>query len=133
MIEKWGYKLPNYPTDKGLRSACRAATKYCLIQDQSYIHCIDVQAPEGLLLDTLASFLPGKLTGVTTAGLHGLDYSWVTRTTLQLACPDANLIRWQWQCRIAMAMQDRWPALPSKLVSMAMQWPYWIPTLRCPS
>ena len=52
MVEKWGYRLPHYPTEKGKRSAHRAATKHCLIQDQSYINCIEVIASDDFLFDT---------------------------------------------------------------------------------
>ena len=60
MVEKWGYRLPHYPTEKGKRSAHRAATKHCLIQDQSYINCIEVIASDALLFDTLSSMVAGS-------------------------------------------------------------------------
>lgn len=32
MLERWGYKLPNYPNDKAYRACYRATAKHCLIQ-----------------------------------------------------------------------------------------------------
>lgn len=33
MVEKWGYKLPDFPNDKSYRACYRATTKHCLIQE----------------------------------------------------------------------------------------------------
>ena len=32
MTEKWGYKLPLHPNDKGARASYRASAKHCLLQ-----------------------------------------------------------------------------------------------------
>lgn len=42
MIEKWGYKLPKQPCDKSFRACYRATTKHCLLQDLSYMRCIEI-------------------------------------------------------------------------------------------
>ena len=60
MIEKWGYRLPHYPTEKGERATYRAATKHCLIQDQSYIHCIEITATKHVMINNLNKLIPSK-------------------------------------------------------------------------
>lgn len=42
MTEKWGFKLAESSCDKTFRSSYRATTKHCLIQDISYIDCIEI-------------------------------------------------------------------------------------------
>ncbi|XP_039300270.1 ribonucleases P/MRP protein subunit POP1-like [Nilaparvata lugens] len=42
MIEKWGYKLPNFPNDKSFRACYRACKEHCLLQDISYFSCIEI-------------------------------------------------------------------------------------------
>lgn len=49
MIEKWGYKLAKSSCDKTFRSSYRATTKHCLIQDISYISCIEICGPLDIL------------------------------------------------------------------------------------
>ncbi|XP_076063653.1 POP1 ribonuclease P/MRP subunit [Oratosquilla oratoria] len=49
--EKWGYKVPQSSTNKGHRAAIRAATKRCLLQDISYSCCVEVEGPEGVLVE----------------------------------------------------------------------------------
>lgn len=43
MIEKWGYKLAESSCDKTFRSSYRATVKHCLIQDISYMGCIEIR------------------------------------------------------------------------------------------
>ncbi|CAH1398627.1 unnamed protein product [Nezara viridula] len=50
MVEKWGYKLADFPNDKSYRACYRATTKHCLIQDISFYCCIELS---GLLNDIL--------------------------------------------------------------------------------
>ncbi|KAG5887847.1 hypothetical protein JTB14_005613 [Gonioctena quinquepunctata] len=45
MIEKWGYKLPNYGCDRGFRACYRATVKHCLLQDISYHSCVEIKGP----------------------------------------------------------------------------------------
>lgn len=44
MIERWGYKLPETSCDKSFRSSYRATSKHCLVQDMSFIGCIELVA-----------------------------------------------------------------------------------------
>lgn len=60
MLEMWGYKLPDYPTAKGERASCIAATKHCLIQDQSYLHCMEISAPKHIMIEKLRALIPCK-------------------------------------------------------------------------
>lgn len=45
MTELWGYKLPLKSCDKTYRSNYRASAKHCLIQDISYMGCIELSGP----------------------------------------------------------------------------------------
>lgn len=58
MTERWGYKLPLCPTDKGLRAGFRAATKFCMLQDHSYKHCLEILGPRERVVTTLQKTLP---------------------------------------------------------------------------
>lgn len=51
MIKKWGYKLPKSSCDKTFRSSYRATVKHCLVQDISYMDCVEIHGP----LDELKS------------------------------------------------------------------------------
>nr|CAG4644033.1 EOG090X07PD [Lepidurus arcticus] len=46
MAEKWGYKLPNYPNDRSFRACYRAIAKHCLLQDVSYLCCVELRGTE---------------------------------------------------------------------------------------
>lgn len=39
MVEKWGYKIPNFPNDKSFRACYRATSSHCFIQVK-YNHII---------------------------------------------------------------------------------------------
>ena len=43
MVEKWGYRLPDKPTDKGIRAAYRYASRYASIADISYFQHFEVR------------------------------------------------------------------------------------------
>lgn len=45
MVEKWGYKLAQSSCDKTFRSSYRAIANHCLVQDLSYIGCIEISGP----------------------------------------------------------------------------------------
>lgn len=45
MVEKWGYKLAQSSCDKTFRSSYRAIANHCLVQDLSYIGCIEIRGP----------------------------------------------------------------------------------------
>ncbi|KAF6030388.1 POP1 [Bugula neritina] len=58
MMEKWGCKLALCPTAKSERCAYRSIKSHCLIQDHSYIQCIELVAPKELMISTLDTVLP---------------------------------------------------------------------------
>lgn len=43
MMNRWGYKLAESSCDKTFRSCYRASSKHCLIQDISYIGCVEIR------------------------------------------------------------------------------------------
>lgn len=45
MIERWGYRLPLRSCDKTFRLNYRATTKHCLVQDISYVGCVELTGP----------------------------------------------------------------------------------------
>lgn len=49
MVSRWGYKLPWSPCDKSYRACYRATSKYCLIQDMSYLNTVQVCGPIDVL------------------------------------------------------------------------------------
>ncbi|OWF43056.1 ribonucleases P/MRP protein subunit POP1-like isoform X2 [Mizuhopecten yessoensis] len=66
MEEKWGYKIPIQPTDKSKRASYRSTKHHCLIQDHSYMCCIELKGPEHCLLDGLCH-MTNNSTGQTFA------------------------------------------------------------------
>ncbi|KAL4237001.1 Ribonucleases P/MRP protein subunit pop1 [Mactra antiquata] len=53
MIEKWGFKIPWKPTMKSERACYRATSKHCLLQDKSFMCCVELQGEEKNLLEGL--------------------------------------------------------------------------------
>lgn len=51
MTELWGYKLPLKSCDKTYRSNYRASAQHCLIQDISYMGCIELSGPLDVIRD----------------------------------------------------------------------------------
>lgn len=49
MVARWGYKLPWSPCDKSYRACYRATSKYCLMQDMSYLNTVEVCGPMEML------------------------------------------------------------------------------------
>ncbi|CAH1773994.1 unnamed protein product [Owenia fusiformis] len=66
MTEKWGYKIPLRPTDKGTRAAYRASVKHAMVQDLSYYTCIEVKGKEEDILAGVQQ-LSSPETGLTFA------------------------------------------------------------------
>ncbi|XP_019634263.1 PREDICTED: ribonucleases P/MRP protein subunit POP1-like isoform X1 [Branchiostoma belcheri] len=56
MVNRWGYRLPDYPCDKSQRAAYRAMCHHCLIQDISYYGCIELTGSKDNILSLLAHF-----------------------------------------------------------------------------
>lgn len=42
MVERWGYKIAHTSCDKTFRSSYRASARHCLMQDISYVACIEL-------------------------------------------------------------------------------------------
>nr|KAJ3420524.1 hypothetical protein HK105_005559 [Polyrhizophydium stewartii] len=57
MIEKWGYKLANYPNDKSRRAAHRASKHQCVLHDASYTQPVQIRGPEHAIAALLRQFL----------------------------------------------------------------------------
>ncbi|KAK5642718.1 hypothetical protein RI129_008885 [Pyrocoelia pectoralis] len=53
MLERWGFKIAYKPCDKAFRACYRATAKHCLVQDISYISCIEIKGPEEILIRKL--------------------------------------------------------------------------------
>lgn len=53
MSKKWGYSLPEKPTNKSFRACYRGLSQHCLITDISYYSCIEIKGPESTLLKGL--------------------------------------------------------------------------------
>ena len=53
MVEKWGYKLPNYCTDKILRALHRDVKIKCAVSDTSYYGWVELKGPQNELLKSL--------------------------------------------------------------------------------
>lgn len=45
MVTRWGYRLPWSPCDKSYRACYRANSKYCLVQDVSYMVTLQLSGP----------------------------------------------------------------------------------------
>ncbi|CAG0897260.1 unnamed protein product [Darwinula stevensoni] len=58
MKEKWGWKIPLSPTDKGTRFAYRATTNSCIIFDLSYWRCLELRGLEANILRALQPMNP---------------------------------------------------------------------------
>ena len=53
MVERWGYKLPQRPYNKSFRACFRAAAHHCLLQDISYVKCIEITGSQTLIVNKL--------------------------------------------------------------------------------
>ncbi|KAM4706292.1 ribonucleases P/MRP protein subunit POP1 [Rhinophrynus dorsalis] len=54
MVKKWGYCLADKPTMKSYRACYRAMTSHCLLQDLSYLCCLELVGDEEDLLKALS-------------------------------------------------------------------------------
>lgn len=55
MKKKWGYVIPERPTQKAYRSSLRAATQLSLLQDVSYLSCFELHGALSNILSGLTS------------------------------------------------------------------------------
>jgi ribonuclease P/MRP protein subunit POP1 len=53
MMEKWGYKLPYSPCDKAFRACYRAISQHCLLQDISYVKCIEISGDKNVIIENV--------------------------------------------------------------------------------
>lgn len=81
MIERWGYKISNEPTDKSFHACYRAITNHCLIQDISYYVCIELKGKEDSILEGLKC-LTSTECGLTFAAKYTLTGIREGRVTL---------------------------------------------------
>jgi len=51
---KWGYKMPMAPTDKGYRALYRAAKSHCSMRDVSFYSCLELQGPVDLISESFS-------------------------------------------------------------------------------
>jgi ribonuclease P/MRP protein subunit POP1 len=58
MANLWGYTLPFSPCDKRYRSAYKAISKHCLLNDISYYGCIEITASLEVLKESFARLSP---------------------------------------------------------------------------
>ncbi|XP_045605052.1 ribonucleases P/MRP protein subunit POP1 [Procambarus clarkii] len=77
MKRLWGYALPESPTFKGYRATLRAATQSCLLQDVSYLCCIELKGPRTSLVAGLSCIMqPSSLVLVTSSQVqHGQSWT----------------------------------------------------------
>lgn len=61
MIEKWGFKLPKQPCDKSFRACYRATSQHCLVQDLSYMRCIEITGAYQNIVSKLAKVTDSKI------------------------------------------------------------------------
>lgn len=54
MVEKWGYRMASYPNDRSYRACYRATANHCLLQDISFLCCIELEGPLQALISGLA-------------------------------------------------------------------------------
>ncbi|XP_068093814.1 ribonucleases P/MRP protein subunit POP1 [Hyperolius riggenbachi] len=54
MLKKWGYCLADRPTMKSYRACYRAMSNHCLLQDMSYLCCVELMGKEEDLLASLS-------------------------------------------------------------------------------
>ncbi|XP_064606421.1 ribonucleases P/MRP protein subunit POP1-like [Liolophura sinensis] len=66
MVDLWGYRIPLHPCEKSLRASYRAIARHCLLQDVSFLCCIEVKGSEELILYGLSHVTSPK-TGKTFA------------------------------------------------------------------
>lgn len=96
IIEKWGYKLPYSPCDKAFRACYRAVAQHCLIQDISYIHCIELSGNRSSLIDKLKC-LNNASTGLSFGAKAFLNGAREGQTTLIKAEKVIGPVTFQWQ------------------------------------
>lgn len=65
MVERWGYKLAQSSCDKTFRSNYRATAKHCLVQDISYVGCIELNGTVPTIREAFQRMTSSNGLGVT--------------------------------------------------------------------
>ncbi|XP_075069954.1 ribonucleases P/MRP protein subunit POP1 [Mixophyes fleayi] len=117
MLKKWGFCLADRPTMKSYRACYRAMSNHCLLQDQSYLCCVELMGKEEELLKALsrlcsidtgptfaaAPCLSGKRQGSLTlyradkypvGALGSVTFIWKPRCVPESQCENRQL--WIW-------------------------------------
>ncbi|KAI9597889.1 ribonucleases P/MRP protein subunit POP1-domain-containing protein [Syncephalis fuscata] len=63
MIDQWGYRLAATPNDKSQRAAYRASAHIAMMQDVSYMGCIELEGPQLLLKALLDRICTSSVAG----------------------------------------------------------------------
>ncbi|KAK3913842.1 Ribonucleases P/MRP protein subunit POP1 [Frankliniella fusca] len=71
MTERWGYRLALFPNDRSYRACYRAAANHCLLQDVSFLCCIELTGPLNMLLEGLSKHTYKGLTFAAECYLDG--------------------------------------------------------------
>jgi len=58
MVDLWGYRLPMHPNDKSIKASHRAINQHCLIQDMSYMRCIEICGPRSAIVSGMERLTP---------------------------------------------------------------------------
>ncbi|EDO39382.1 predicted protein [Nematostella vectensis] len=82
MVEKWGYRLAENPTDKSFKAAHRAVTHNCLLQDISYYCCTEVTGKHEDIVSAMK-----RITSPDTAPPNSHDYK-ESEEALLASCGD---------------------------------------------
>lgn len=110
MIEKWGYRLPYSACDKAFRACYRASAKYCLLQDISYIGCIELRAEKDYIIEQFSkicdknvnlgigakAFINGKREGKLTLFSSGIPLGEITFHWMATNSKDQIRVLWIW-------------------------------------
>ncbi|XP_071540386.1 ribonucleases P/MRP protein subunit POP1 isoform X2 [Panulirus ornatus] len=83
MKRQWGYALPDTPTFKGYRATLRAATKSCLIQDVSYLCCIELEGPKKPVIAGMSRMIEPTSLAALTDSQFQFGQKWISVTLFQ--------------------------------------------------
>ncbi|KXJ21203.1 ribonucleases P/MRP protein subunit POP1 [Exaiptasia diaphana] len=72
MVNVWGYKLAEHPSDKSFRACHRAVSNTCLLQDISYYCCIEVKGNKCEIISAMSKITRKEL-GPTIASIEYMN------------------------------------------------------------
>lgn len=96
IVQKWGYKLPYSACDKAFRACYRAVAQHCLIQDISYIRCIEISGNRNSIIDKLKC-LYNPSTGLSFGAKAFINGTREGQITLFKAEKVIGPVTFQWQ------------------------------------